>query len=1054
MTVDDHREGVRDDPAAAGGQRPSTSVLALISASAVPTAITRAADGTILFANDACLEMLGWDEREFVGRTMSEVGFWARPERRARMVERLAADGFVRELEEEVKTRTGEVLIVLASISPVEIDGEPCLIGHIHDITERRRLEQELRESRERFRQVTETFQQGFLLREVDPPAVLYASPAVARIFGVDLDVLYADALALQRLIHPQDLPAVTARRNAMAGATDFEFRIVRADGQTRWIRTRAEPVPTEPGQAARIAAVSEDVTVERGLREALRDSEERFRLIVEGVQDYAIFMLDVDGNVNTWNAGARRIKGYEAGEIVGRHFSAFYPAADVAAGKPARELALAQARGRVEDEGWRIRKDGTQFWANVLITAVWDGDGTLRGYAKITRDLTKRRAAEVELRDSEARFRLLAENSTDVIGRLAPDLRILYVSPACRSVYGHEPEAMVGRHGWDFIHPDDLAAMRADFSAAAEPRDVVTNTYRVLRGDGDHVWVEATIHAIRDPQTGDVVEFHTVARDVGDRVRAEADIRRARDEAERANAAKSDFLSRMSHELRTPLHAILGFSDLVSRAGVSETQRRHLSHITRGGNHLLDLINEILDLSRIERGELGISLEAVHLGKVVHEALDLIVPLAAARTVTIRPFAAEDAEVHVRADRQRLKQVLLNILSNAVKYNREGGEITVTSSCAGSPTARIEITDTGSGIGEDDLGRVFAAFERLGAETTDVEGPGLGLTMRKGLIGALGGQIGVESTVGRGSRFWFELPIVAATALPARSDDHGVAAASPRTRVARTVLYIEDNPSNIMLAEAILAARPEVTLLVATQGGLGLELAREHQPALILLDLNLPDMSGAEVLRRIRGGVRGADVAVVMLSADATPKQIARLRRAGADEYLTKPFGADELLAAVDRFAESRGSSQEPYAAGSGEDDAAAAGPSAPAAASAGTPPELGGALDPARMAGLRRICPDADALRDLVTIFLQDSRERLPMLAAAVAEGDAEAVRQAAHAWRGACSIVGAHRVGAQLADIEVLARVGAIPDEETIAAVAAAYTHAEQALTREIR
>lgn len=734
---------------------PSDPTLAVFDASSVPTAITRLFDGRILFANPAALDLLGWEKGDFVGETMVEV----------------------RDIEEEVRTKSGEMRIVQMSISALEFDGEACLIGHIHDVTELRRLEEELRESEERFRQITETFQQGFLLRTVDPANVLYASPAVARVFGIDRETLHADPLALQSLIHPDDRDEILARRDAMTGAAESEFRIVRPDGETRWIRTRAEPILFADGQVDRIAAVIEDVTEDHELREALRHSEERFRL--------------------------------------------------------------------------------------------------------------------------------LAENSTDVIGRLSLDMRIEYVSPASRSVYGYEPDEMIGRFGFEFVHPDDLAALRDDFAARDDQTDVITNTYRIIRGDGNTVWIEAKIRALRDPVSGEPIEFHTVARDVSDRKQAEADVRLAKEEAERANSAKSEFLSRMSHELRTPLHAILGFGELLEQGALEAQQRDELLQMRKGGLHLLELINEVLDLSRIERGELTLSIEPVHVGQLVQETLDMIEPLAAARSVTVVTPTSDDGDVHVLADHQRLKQVLLNLLSNAVKYNREGGEIRIsTTARGGSPSARVEVADTGIGIAAADAPRAFAAFERLGAETTEIEGTGLGLALSKRLIEAMAGEIGLESDVGHGTTVWIELPVVAAPEPQPAPPDREPLVRAAGIRAARTVLYIEDNPSNIKLVEAILVARPEIELLVATQGQIGLELAREHHPSLILLDLNLPDMSGEQVLRRIRSDEHISHSAVVMLSADASPGQATRLRGAGCDDYLTKPFDIRHFLAVIDAFA------------------------------------------------------------------------------------------------------------------------------------------------------
>jgi PAS domain S-box-containing protein len=600
-----------------------------------------------------------------------------------------------------------------------------------------------------------------------------------------------------------------------------------------------------------------------------------------------------------------------------------------------------------------------------------------------------------------------------------------VYVSPASRSVYGYEPEAMVGRFGWEFLHPDDLAAMTTDFSDRADEPDVVTSCYRVLRGDGDYVWVEARIRTLRDPQTGEVVEFHTIARDVGERQRAEAELHRAQEEAERANAAKSEFLSRMSHELRTPLHAILGFGDLLARDDLRPAQCEQLGQITKAGRHLLELINEVLDLSRIEDGGLSMSLEPVHVGQVLSETLEMLAPLAAARAVTLAPARHAAEDLHVVADRQRLKQVLLNLLSNAVKYNRTGGEAWVATTLAAPATARIEVADTGIGIAPGDLAAAFAPFERLAAETTEVEGTGLGLALAKRLVEAMGGTIGVDSEIGRGTTFWMQLPAVAA---PAVRPAERAPPATPATRLrspARTILYIEDNPSNIKLVEAMLGQRPEVMLLVAQQGSLGLELAREHVPALVLLDVNLPDIPGDEVLRRLRGDARTADVAVVMVSADATPGQVARLRKAGADGYLTKPFELDEFLAIVD-------------------DAAAPHPPRPPTPAPAADEP-----LDLSLLDRVRGLYPDGRRVKELVELYLDDSPGRLDELVAAAVADDAEGVRRAAHAWRGSCSVTGARLLAALLDEVEIGARDGAVPSSRRLDAIRRSFEEARAAL-----
>jgi signal transduction histidine kinase/CheY-like chemotaxis protein len=384
-----------------------------------------------------------------------------------------------------------------------------------------------------------------------------------------------------------------------------------------------------------------------------------------------------------------------------------------------------------------------------------------------------------------------------------------------------------------------------------------------------------------------------------------------ARLDAHRANRAKSVFLSRMSHELRTPLNAVLGFGQLLELDELSAEQRDSVEHIMKAGRYLLGLIDEVLDISRVESGELRLSFESVSLRDVVGEAVGMVWPLAMARVVRIDGLVA-GGEEHVRADRQRLQEVVVNLLTNAVKYNREGGEVSVVCEAVSDGRLRLVVADTGIGIAEQDLARLFLPFERLGAEQSDVEGTGLGLTLTKQLVEAMGGEIGATSQTGVGSSFWVELPL--ADAPPERPEETvpPAVAPAPISARARTVLYVEDNLSNVELVERIVARRPEVTLVVAMQGRFALELAREHQPSLILLDLHLPDVSGEQVLRQLRADPGTSATPVVMLSADATSGQIQRLRANGATDYLTKPFDVARLLAVID----GTGSTEQPTAA------------------------------------------------------------------------------------------------------------------------------------------
>lgn len=378
----------------------------------------------------------------------------------------------------------------------------------------------------------------------------------------------------------------------------------------------------------------------------------------------------------------------------------------------------------------------------------------------------------------------------------------------------------------------------------------------------------------------------------------ANRNLEQAKMTAEQANAAKSEFFSRTSHELRTPLNAILGFGQLLESSDLSADDRKSVEQIIRGGHNLLRLVNEVLDISQFDAHGASLSIQPVSVDAIVSEAVDLIRPSARARGVEVE-VDEMDSSWFVLADRKRLRQVLHNLLSNAVRFNRESGSVRVSGVATSATTLAIGIRDTGPGIPAAKLSRLFSPFDRLGAEHTGTEGTGLGLAVCKALVEAMGGRITVESEEGLGSTFSVELDRAEG---PARSDeeDHIVEATAPENPVG-TILCVEDNAANRALIHRVLAHRPGVTVLEAREGKPGVELAREHHPNLVLMDLHLPDISGEEALRMLRQDERTRDTRIVVTSADATPARIARLLDAGADAYLTKPLKVKELLDMVD---------------------------------------------------------------------------------------------------------------------------------------------------------
>ncbi len=523
-------------------------------------------------------------------------------------------------------------------------------------------------------------------------------------------------------------------------------------------------------------------------------------RLLIDRVQEYAIFALDQRGNMRTWNAGAERLKGYAAEEIIGRHFSTFYTEEDLRSGRPARLLEIATATGKAEDEGWRVRKDGTRFWASVLITALRDDDGVLVGFAKITRDLTARRAAEERIRESEERFRLLVQSVEDyAIFMLDPTGRVTTWNAGAERIHGYTAEEITGQHFSVFYTAEDLAAGKPakELVTAVETGRYEEEGWRV-RKDGTRFWANVVLTPIHR-ESGGIVGFAKVTRDLtqrraaderalmdaqriaaeeGARAAAEerahelrsltdqlrfqtAELERRTAEAEAGNRSKSDFLAAMSHELRTPLNAIAGYTELM-QAGVSgpltEAQHDQLNRIQRSQRHLLGIINDILNFSRIEAGKVAYVMGPIVLQDLVDDVATMIQPQADKKRLRLTLTRCSPA-LMARADRAKVEQILLNLLSNAVKFTDEGGEITIVCG-AGTDTVWLSVSDTGIGIPEGQHEAIFAPFTQVGRSlASPMEGTGLGLAISRDLARAMRGDLTVESTEGKGSTFTLSLP-------------------------------------------------------------------------------------------------------------------------------------------------------------------------------------------------------------------------------------------------------------------------------------------------------
>jgi PAS domain S-box-containing protein len=436
-------------------------------------------------------------------------------------------------------------------------------------------------------------------------------------------------------------------------------------------------------------------------------------------------------------------------------------------------------------------------------------------------------------------------------------------------------------------------------FKASREIDDSYELTY--IRKDGSRFPAVVSITALRGADQA-IIGYLLIGTDNSVRKRVESELKEATAAAEQANLAKSDFLSSMSHELRTPLNAILGFAQLIDSGTPppTATQKRNLEQILKAGWYLLDLINEVLDLALIESGKITLSLEPVPLAEVMQECRAMIEPQAQKHGIGVT-YPQLAAPVVLRADRTRLKQILINLLSNAIKYNRPGGQVTLECTPRPPSSIRLSVRDTGAGLTPTQVAQLFQPFNRLGKESGAEEGTGIGLMVTKHLAEMMGGAIGVESAAGVGSVFWVELALSSATpAAPSPHAGEPLPPLPPPDAPPRTLLYVEDNPANLELVEQLIARRPDLRLLSAADGSIGIEFARAHLPDLILMDINLPGISGIEAMKVLRADPATAQIPIIALSANALPRDIEKGLQAGFFRYLTKPIKFDQFMDAL----------------------------------------------------------------------------------------------------------------------------------------------------------
>jgi PAS domain S-box-containing protein len=725
------------------------------------------------------------------------------------------------------------------------------------------------------------------------------------KLLGFSTDELMAKPYL--EFVHPEDRQVTALESEALQKQKvtfAFENRYLCKDGSYRWLSWNAISDPDRK----LIHGIARDVTEHKKAETQLAASEELLRLLVNSVKDYAIFLLDASGHVASWNPGAERIKGYKADEIMGRHFSCFYLPEDLACGKPERELRAAISEGRYEEEGWRIRKDGSRFFAHVIITAIKDGKGKLRGFSKVTRDITERKRGEDLLQESEERHRKLFENNphpTWVFDR--ETLRFLAVNSAAVRNYGYSQPEFLARTIKDIRPEEDVPKVLQDVNRYDGQSS--TGIWRHRRKDGSLIDVEITSYALTFAgRPAEVV----VAADITQRKRGEEEKRRFTErlaaanrelelrnrEVERATELKSKFLASMSHELRTPLNAIVGFSDLLAEqvAGqLNAKQLRFVHHIKEGSSHLLQLINDILDLSKIEAGQLEFRFGDFAIRDALAEVLSIIRPLAATKNITLKENVSASLMVH--ADRVRFKQVLYNLLSNAVKFTGSGGKVEIQTEDRQN-MVRLSVIDNGIGIRAEDQTLIFEEFRQVEGSQRAHEGTGLGLAITKRLVEQQGGTIMLESELGRGSDFAVLFPRGVPSTLSGPSACTVRPARAPANEPNPLVLVVDDELAARELLTSYLA--PKYRVATADCGRDAVQKAKQLRPHAVILDVLMGKENGFETLVALRKSPETANIPIIILSI-VDQKQIGFAL--GATDYLVKPIPKQVLLDTLRKY-------------------------------------------------------------------------------------------------------------------------------------------------------
>ena len=724
---------------------------------------------------------------------------------------------------------------------------------------------------------------------------VIRWSPNMYRIFGVDPGVVPSLDYAMQ-FVHPDDRATADSNlaRNLSGGSAPSATRILQPSGQIRYVEGRDSCEFAPDGSVLAIYGTVHDVTERIAAEKALTESEARFRLLAEVGTD-VVLKIGADAVIQYVSPSISRY-GWTPEQMVGEFGARFVHPDDL-------ERVLAGvgrlADGRAVDQpgidrSYRIRKaDGDYAWVETNGSVARDDTGALSAIICQQRDVSDRRRATQALAASEARYRVIADNVTDVISRVGIDAKLIYLSPAIARVTGYAAEELLGLSMVRFIHPEDRSRVLAEYGdmLAGTRRGDAPLIYRAFHKAGHWIWIEASPTIIRD-DTGNPVEFLSVTRDVSERVRLQAELQQAAEEATAAAAVKADFLTNMSHELRTPLTAVLGFTDLIeAQTDLSDATRGYVEQVSSAGRALMACINDVLDFSKLEAGQIEIKRIPTSPATLLSDTLGLFAAQAQDKGIVLSVRGLNGLPSGLSLDSDRVRQILLNLIGNAVKFTERGSVVVELTYDPTRADLRVVVTDTGPGIAKHSVSQLFKRFSQIdGSSTRKHGGTGLGLAICKGLTEAMGGEIGVFSEQDQGSSFWFTIP--AETIQPLVESE--LVDSPYQLPIGLRVLIADDNAANRALAGAVFRfVGGEITEVL--DGIAAVDASENHPFDVIVMDILMPGMDGVNAARRIREGALNANVPIIAFSS-----HLGRAPENLFDAVLLKPFTAADLIAQV----------------------------------------------------------------------------------------------------------------------------------------------------------